>query len=813
MMQPGDGFPGGHHSLHPHSHVPMDLHMAQGFQYYRYGHGTPQDYHLAAAGLHWSPDMMQPAQSGILEIRKEKSRDAARSRRGKENYEFYELAKMLPLPGAITSQLDKASIIRLTISFLKIGEFSAQGDPPWAREPPPNKLYKSTHLRSRGIPMSVTDVFDSHQGTHILQSLDGFAFTLATDGRFLYISETVSIYLGLSQVEMCGSSIFDYIHSQDHAEFAEHTGLTLSNGRPLASPGEENAGPVGTHNPDVNAVMTVDSNSGYDGLDRAICVRMKSTLTKRGCHFKTPGYRVVLLQCRLRPQYAFSHNRKTSSPNLLGLVAMAIALPPPSVNEVRLDADMFVTRLTFDFQIAHCEPKVSEMLDYSAEELTGRSLYTLCHGADAHLLRKAHVDLLNKGQVLTSYYRLLNKSGGYTWLQTCATIVCNNKNAEEQMIICVNTVISRTEQEGVFMDQSQMTGGVSTRSDDGGGLPSTGPERTDGSSTASESSPGASESTSDLRIDGVVESKGSAKQMSQDHTKVKTETSSSFEGSERAEASGSMNLSVAPAVAPLSAAPVPAAPAPDTARSRKRKLAPEETPEPRPAPSPRGTAEPPPERGAEPRWKPTRCDETSSVKELESAMSKHLPGEPTDFSADALLRNQQRPTIQWIGAGSQAPASTLLRQLYASRESVIRSNIQAAASRAAYYPDMQNMLPTPPGGETYNEQFYKLATDGYALPYGGGGVSAGYDYHSMTPPSSVSPRDKAAHGEQFDPRFESFKPQPYPYLAGLEQSQFGGDPSRLYPDPTGFHLYHSSPKSPGSYDALKSPAAWYAPQS
>lgn len=43
----------------------------------------------------------------ILEMRKEKSRDAARSRRGKENHEFYELAKMLPLPAAITSQLGK----------------------------------------------------------------------------------------------------------------------------------------------------------------------------------------------------------------------------------------------------------------------------------------------------------------------------------------------------------------------------------------------------------------------------------------------------------------------------------------------------------------------------------------------------------------------------------------------------------------------------------------------------------------------------------------------------------------------------------
>jgi len=64
-------------------------------------------------------------------MRKEKSRDAARSRRGKENYEFYELAKLLPLPNAITTQLDKASIIRLTISYLKLRDFSSQGDPPW----------------------------------------------------------------------------------------------------------------------------------------------------------------------------------------------------------------------------------------------------------------------------------------------------------------------------------------------------------------------------------------------------------------------------------------------------------------------------------------------------------------------------------------------------------------------------------------------------------------------------------------------------------------------------------------------------------
>ncbi|KAK3752410.1 hypothetical protein QZH41_008605 [Actinostola sp. cb2023] len=60
----------------------------------------------------------------VVEMRKERSRNAARSRRGKENAQFDELAKLLPLPAAITSQLDKASIIRLTISYLSMKEFS-----------------------------------------------------------------------------------------------------------------------------------------------------------------------------------------------------------------------------------------------------------------------------------------------------------------------------------------------------------------------------------------------------------------------------------------------------------------------------------------------------------------------------------------------------------------------------------------------------------------------------------------------------------------------------------------------------------------
>ena len=58
---------------------------------------------------------------------KDKSKNAARNRREKENSEFFELGKLLPLPSAITSQLDKASVIRLTTSYLRMRQIFPEG--------------------------------------------------------------------------------------------------------------------------------------------------------------------------------------------------------------------------------------------------------------------------------------------------------------------------------------------------------------------------------------------------------------------------------------------------------------------------------------------------------------------------------------------------------------------------------------------------------------------------------------------------------------------------------------------------------------
>lgn len=54
------------------------------------------------------------------EKRKEKSRDAARCRRSRETEIFTDLAGALPMKTEEVDALDKASVMRLSISYLKV---------------------------------------------------------------------------------------------------------------------------------------------------------------------------------------------------------------------------------------------------------------------------------------------------------------------------------------------------------------------------------------------------------------------------------------------------------------------------------------------------------------------------------------------------------------------------------------------------------------------------------------------------------------------------------------------------------------------
>ncbi|KAG8188194.1 hypothetical protein JTE90_021217 [Oedothorax gibbosus] len=655
--------------------------------------------------------------------------------------------------------------------------------------------------RSGGSTIAM-DIFEQHQGTHILQSLDGFAFALSADGRFLYISETVSIYLGLSQVEMTGSSVFDYIHQQDHAELAEQLGINLSQPSSSSPPSSDEGSssssvqggtstPTGLDRP--LPTMQLNSQTPYKGTDRSFCIRMKSTLTKRGCHFKSSGYRVVLVLSHLRPQYSFAQQSQRSSSkgaglaggvSVLGMVALAIALPPPSINEVRLESDMFVTRLTFEFRVAHCEPRVSDLLDYTAEDFTGKNMYTLCHGQDVQRLRKCHIDLIHKGQAMSSYYRLLNKNGGFTWLQTCATVICNSKNSDEQSIICVNYVLSSAEYGSYVLDCSQMPdcGNLKPDLDPGcnaersASPPDTQPDHRGGDDCGS-SRDGCCSPQTDGRTADAAEH---LRMVPVDRCSIRVGSGDSshphpYEGPDKPPDLSSSHYP------PLAAPSINSSTSKHSSSSKKRRL---KSP---PPPSPTS-----PEEKIERPWKRAT---PLTVRDLEDVMNKHLPEEREKS-------REQRSTIQWIGGAPQPtttttlPASSLLRQIYVNRESVIRSGTHLSGR---YY-EPQSGASSPP--EPYHPDQFSASYPTYMDSY-------------STPPASVSPRDKYTQQSQHPisdtaafseaaaaaaaaaiPHMQHhydhlpLKPQVFVHPGVDYQHEH-----QQYHVPSGFQLYHKAPAS------------------
>ena len=89
--------------------------------------------HIPLTLIH-NPQVLPPSSRSGFDLRKARSRDAARFRRGRENFEFLELARLLPLHEEIAGQLDKASVVRLAVSYLKLRHFCESGDPSWTTD-------------------------------------------------------------------------------------------------------------------------------------------------------------------------------------------------------------------------------------------------------------------------------------------------------------------------------------------------------------------------------------------------------------------------------------------------------------------------------------------------------------------------------------------------------------------------------------------------------------------------------------------------------------------------------------------------------
>uniref|UniRef100_A0AAR2LBA1 Endothelial PAS domain protein 1b n=1 Tax=Pygocentrus nattereri TaxID=42514 RepID=A0AAR2LBA1_PYGNA len=334
-------------------------------------------------------------------------------RRSKETEVFYELAHQLPLPHSVRSHLDKASIMRLTISFLRTHKLLASGLGSVSRQPKE----------------------DTQMDVLYLKSLQGFVAVVTSEGDIIFLSENVSKFMGLTQVELTGHSIFDFTHPCDHEEIRENLSIK--------------AGPVyGRRCKELNT-------------ERDFFMRMKCTVTSRGrtVNLKSAAWKVLHCTGHLkvytsRPPHVLCG---FTEPPLTCVVMLCEPIIHPSNVDMPLDSKTFMSRHNMDMKFTYCDERVRALMGYRPEDLLGRSAYDFYHALDSDSLTKSHQNLCAKGQAVSGQYRMLAKHGGYVWVETQGTVIYNSRNSQPQCIVCINYVLSEIEEKSVVfsMDQTE----------------------------------------------------------------------------------------------------------------------------------------------------------------------------------------------------------------------------------------------------------------------------------------------------------------------------------------------------------------------
>ncbi|KAM9853606.1 LOW QUALITY PROTEIN: hypoxia-inducible factor 3-alpha-like [Aulostomus maculatus] len=342
------------------------------------------------------------------EQRKLRSRDAARSRRSQETEVFYELAHTLPLPRRVSSHLDKAAVMRVTLSYLRMRGLPQPGGN--------QKVCKGEEEE------------EDQMDTFYPQVLAGFVMVMTEEGDMTYLTENVSRHVGITQLELLGHSVYDFVHPCDQEELRE-----------LLSPRSGSSKKLLADQP----------------TERNFFIRLKSTLTSMGrtVNIKSATWKVFHCTGHMRPL-----GGSASPPAARVMTLLCEPIPHPSSVEFPLDTYTFLTRHSMDLRFTHCEGRVTELVGYKPADLIGRSAFQFHHALDSDHVNKSLHTLLSKGQVSTRHYRFLAHNGGFVWAETQATVLYSSKTSQPEAIVCLNFILSAVEQPDVVFSIEQIPG-------------------------------------------------------------------------------------------------------------------------------------------------------------------------------------------------------------------------------------------------------------------------------------------------------------------------------------------------------------------
>ncbi|KAG8249652.1 Hypoxia-inducible factor 1-alpha [Homalodisca vitripennis] len=216
---------------------------------------------------------------------------------------------------------------------------------------------------SEVIPVKPSPTDEQHDSL-FLKALEGFLLVVSADGDIVFLSENVSEYLGLSQIELMGQSIYEVSHPCDH-----------------------------------NEVKEILTGKDAESLQRTFFLRMKCTLTSKGrnVNLKSATYKVIhctghMVSSDVSDKDEDVMDTDSSAGSQMYLVAIGEPIPHPANIEIPLGQQTFLSKHSLDMKFTYADDKMAEFLGYDPDSLVGKSMFELYHAQDSQAVVKSFKD-------------------------------------------------------------------------------------------------------------------------------------------------------------------------------------------------------------------------------------------------------------------------------------------------------------------------------------------------------------------------------------------------------------------------------------
>uniref|UniRef100_A0A671SIY6 Aryl hydrocarbon receptor n=1 Tax=Sinocyclocheilus anshuiensis TaxID=1608454 RepID=A0A671SIY6_9TELE len=339
--------------------------------------------------------------------------------RDRLNSELDKLTNLLPFSEDVRARLDKLSVLRLSVGYLKVKSFfnatiKKTGGNGWLND-------RSGTFGGNGQSTTSLDGVSFSEGELLLQALNGFVMVVTAEGYVFYASPTIQDYLGFHQSDVVHQSAFELIHTDDRAMFRRQLHFALN---PTSCDGGEgsdaiqSSGDITRDLVNYNPQHIPPENSAF--LERSFCCRFRCLLDN------SSGFLALNFQGRLK--YLHGQNKLVEDGTLahpqLALFVIATPLQSPSILEIRSKTLLFQTKHKLDFTPMGIDTRGKVVLGYSEIELCMRgSGYQFIHAADMMYCADNHIKMIKTGESGLTVFRLLSKGGTWIWVQANARLV------------------------------------------------------------------------------------------------------------------------------------------------------------------------------------------------------------------------------------------------------------------------------------------------------------------------------------------------------------------------------------------------------